>query len=96
MCLFASWLVLLVTISDISHLTLALPHQRAILVPLYAPFRRTRHEILRVMLERGLEPDGLVRIFEEPVPASVEALDSYRFPPAQLGGALHRLPILDR
>ena len=28
-----------------------------------------KHEIFSLMLERGLEPDGLVRIFEEPVPA---------------------------
>jgi hypothetical protein len=28
--------------SDISHLTLALLHQKAALVPLYPPFRRTR------------------------------------------------------
>ncbi len=31
--------------------------------------RRWKHEIFSVMLERGLERDGLVRIFEEPVPA---------------------------
>ena len=30
--------------------------------------RRWKHEIYSAMLERGLEPDGLVRIFEEPVP----------------------------
>ncbi len=30
--------------------------------------RRWKHEIFSVMLERGLEPDGLVRVFEEPVP----------------------------
>ncbi len=40
---------------------------------------RWKREIFSVMLERGLEPDGLARIFEEPMPASVEALDSYRF-----------------
>ena len=28
---------------------------------------RWKHEIFSVMLERGLEPEGLVRIFEEPV-----------------------------
>ncbi len=31
--------------------------------------RRWKREILSVMAERGLEPDRLVRIFEEPVPA---------------------------
>ncbi len=46
--------------------------------------RRWKYEIFSVMLERGLEPDGLVRIVEEPVPASVEALESYRFRRAQL------------
>ncbi len=29
--------------------------------------RRWKREMFSVMLERGLEPDGLVRIFEEPV-----------------------------
>ena len=29
--------------------------------------RRWKREIFSVMLERGLEPDGLVRIFEEPL-----------------------------
>ena len=30
--------------------------------------RGWKHEIFSVMLERGLEPDGLVRILEEAVP----------------------------
>ena len=30
--------------------------------------RRWKYEIFSVMLERGLEPDGLVGIFEGPVP----------------------------
>ena len=30
--------------------------------------RRWKHEIFGLMLERGLEPDGLVGISEEPVP----------------------------
>ncbi len=29
---------------------------------------RWKHEIFSVMLERGLEPDRLVKIIEEPVP----------------------------
>ena len=29
--------------------------------------RRWKHELFSLMLERGLEPDGLVGIFEEPV-----------------------------
>ena len=29
--------------------------------------RRWKHETFSAMLERGLEPDGLVRIAEEPV-----------------------------
>ena len=78
----------------IFHLTHAPLHQRAILVPSYPTFGRTRptsdvlvhalapkdrvaalefearrwkHEIFSVMLERRLEPDGLVGIFEKPV-----------------------------
>ena len=31
------------------------------------------HEIFSVMLERGLEPDGLVRIFEEAVQGVLKA-----------------------
>ena len=46
--------------------------------------RRWKHEIFSVMLERGLEPDGLIGVAEEPV----EVVDSHRFRPAQLGGAL--------
>ena len=31
--------------------------------------RRWKYKIFSGMLERGLEPDGVVRIFEEPMPA---------------------------